>query len=473
MLYQWLETQRMLMRSLDTWAALAVAPWGGLSAAAANPAAAPYEGDARLASVALPGCDWLYRLLQATPEPPPFDIEAVRIAGRAVPVTETVIDRTPFCALRRFGRELDPPTVEEGNSGNGGHSAANARHTEKTASHTKRHRTLLPSSDARPLGRACVLLVTPLAGHHAVMLRETVETLLEDADVYVTDWANARDVPLSEGRFGLNDYVTTVERFLRALAEHGVHLLAVCQGAPPALAASALAAASNAALAPLSVTLMGGPVDTRLHPTMIDRLAATHDIEWFRHTVIDTVPPRYPGAGRRIYPGYVQHAAIVAAHPHRQLALESRYWTSRMSGDDEAIAASLRALNEYSAVLDMDEDYFLDTLRIVFQEQRLARGIWSIGTRRVMAQALTATALCTVEGDRDDITGAGQTHAAHDVCRAIPDAMRMRMTVNDCDHYDLFTGPRWHETVHPALRQFWLANAGEPRPRPTPRAVSA
>ncbi|MGN6319062.1 polyhydroxyalkanoate depolymerase [Trinickia sp.] len=427
MFYQWLETQRALMRSIDAWASLAASPWGAAPLAPRNEqAGAPYEGDARLASVAVPGFDWLYRLMQATPEPPPFGIDSVRIGRDVVSVSETVADRVPFCTLRRFAREFE-------------------------------------STGA--MGRACVLLVTPLAGHHAVMLRETVETLLEDADVFVTDWANARDVPLAEGKFGLDDYVLTVERFLRLLAERGVHVLAVCQAAPPALAASALVAATADTRAPLSVTLMGGPIDPRLHPTMIDRLAATHDIDWFRRTVIDVVPPRYAGAGRRIYPGYVQHAAIVAAHPHRQVALESRYWATRMSGDANAVAASLRALKEYSAVLDMDEDYFLDTLRVIFQEHRLARGTWSIGARRVDPATLTTTALCTVEGDRDDITGAEQTHAAHSVCSAIPATKRLRMTVDDCDHYDLFTGPRWHEVIHPALRAFWLSRGQDSRRR--------
>jgi polyhydroxyalkanoate depolymerase len=426
MFYQWLETQRALMRSLDAWASLAASPWGAAPLAPGyEQAGAPYEGDARLASVAVPGFDWLYRLMRATPEPPPFGIDSVDIAGHAVRVSETVADRTPFCTLRRFARELE-------------------------------------STDATT--RARILLVAPLAGHHAVMLRETVETLLEDADVYVTDWANARDVPLAEGKFGLDDYVLAVERFVRLLAEGGVHVLAVCQAAPPALAAAALVAAADDARAPLSVTLMGGPIDPRLHPTMVDRLAATHDIDWFRRTVIDVVPPRYAGAGRRIYPGYVQHAAIVAAHPHRQVALESRYWASRMSGDAKAVASSLRALKEYSAVLDMDEDYFLDTLRVIFQEQCLARGTWSVGARRIDPAKLIATAVCTVEGERDDITGAEQTHAAHDVCAAIPAAMRLRMTVDDCDHYDLFTGPRWHEVIHPALRAFWLSHGPASHP---------
>jgi polyhydroxyalkanoate depolymerase len=426
MFYQWLETQRALMRSMDAWAALAAAPWGAWPASGDSRAArGSSEDGAPFPPVALPGCDWAYRLIQASPEPPPFCIESVEIAGQAVAVTETIVDRTPFCTLRGFAREAEG-------------SAA----------------------------LACVLLVTPLAGHHAVMLRETVETLLQSCDVYVTDWANARDVPLAQGRFGLDDYVLAVERFLRLLSGRGVHVVAVCQAAPPALAAASLIAASRDDRAPLSVTLMGGPIDTRLHPTMIDRLAATHDIEWFRHMVIDVVPPPYLGVGRRIYPGYVQHAAIVAAHPHRQLALESRYWKSRLAGDSEAIAKSLRALNEYSAVLDMDECYFLDTLRVVFQEQRLARGGWSIGARRVAPQALCETALCTIEGDRDDITGAGQTHAAHDLCSGVHDRMRVRLTIDDCDHYDLFTGPRWHEAIYPALRNFWIAcarNQSSPR----------
>lgn len=419
MFYHWLETQRAWMRSVDAWTALAAAPWGSLPIPTCSQAGMSATSDTPV-TIAPPGWDWIHRLLTALPGPPPFAIESVQVDGRNVPVGETIVDRTAFCVLRRFARQFESP-----------------------------------ANDVR---RSCVLLVAPLAGHHAVMLRETVQTLLQYTDVYVTDWANARDVPLALGCFGLDDYVLAVERFVRSLAPGGLHVLAICQAAPPALAASALAAAANDGYTPLSVTLMGGPIDTRSHPTMIDRLAATHDIEWFRHTVIDTVPPGYPGAGRRIYPGYMQHAAIVAAHPQRQLGLESRYWMSRISGSAAAIASSLRAIDEYCAVLDMDEDYFLDTLRIVFQEQRLAQRNWSIGERGVRPEVLTATALCTVEGDRDDIAGTGQTHAAHDLCVAAADAERMRLTVDDCDHYDLFTGPRWREVIHPALRRFWLTS---------------
>jgi poly(3-hydroxybutyrate) depolymerase len=418
MLYNWLESQRALMRSMDAWAA-SIAQACGMPAGRAEP-------------VAMPGSDWLRRLFQTTPAPPPFAIGSVALGGRQVPIEETVVDRTAFCALRRFAR-----------GGSRAARAAKAKKAEKTAQGGREDGARTP-----------ILLCAPLAGHHAVMLRETVETLLEDADVYVTDWANARDVPLAEGQFGLDDYVLTIERFLRRLCRDGVHVLAVCQGTAPSVAAAARVA-ERGEPTPISVALMGGPIDTRLNPTVVDQLAATHSIDWFRSTVIDTVPVGYRGAGRRIYPGYVQHAAIVAAHPRRQLALELRCWTSRLAGDDAEIAASQRALNEYAAVLDMTEAYFLETLRVIFQEQRLARGTWEVDGRRICGSALTSTALCTVEGERDDISGAGQTHAAHAVCSAVPEALRMQLTVADCDHYDLFTGPRWRETIHPALTAFW------------------
>jgi poly(3-hydroxybutyrate) depolymerase len=427
MLYDWLEVQRALMRSMDAWTA-SIGRACGLPATPADP-------------VAIPGCDWLRRLFQAAPAPPPFAIGSIALGGQQIPIEETVVDRTAFCALRRFARG--------GSRAPSAPSAPSAPRAKKTAKAARAAQGVSEDRACRP-----ILLCAPLAGHHAVMLRETVETLLEDADVYVTDWADARDVPLAEGRFGLDDYVLTIERFLRRLCGDGVHVLAVCQGTAPSVAAASRVA-ERGEPPPISVTLMGGPIDTRLNPTVVDHVAATRSIEWFRSAVIDTVPVGYRGAGRRIYPGYVQHAAIVAAHPHRQLALELRSWTSRLGGDDVEIAASQRALNEYAAVLDMTEAYFLETLRVIFQEQRLARGTWEIDGRRIRGSALTSTALCTVEGERDDITGAGQTHAAHAVCSAIPDTLRMRLTVPDCDHYDLFTGPRWRETIHPALATFW------------------
>ncbi|MFL9861706.1 polyhydroxyalkanoate depolymerase [Paraburkholderia madseniana] len=409
MWYAWLEEQRDLMQSLGNWAMRGCDAWTSPAMPCMPVAAAGY--------------DWLYRLVRPPSASPPFGISAVTVGDRSVPVVEQVVNSTPFCALRKFARAPAPVGSGRGQS----HTAA-------------------PD----------IFLCAPLAGHHAVMLRETVETLLQDGDVYVTDWANARDVPLAAGTFGLDDYVRAVERFLRKLGGAHTHVIAVCQAAAPTLAAAALLARAGE-VAPLSLTLMGGPIDTRLNPTAIDRLAQSHSLAWFRETVIDIVPPRYAGSGRRVCPGFIQHAAIVAAHPHRQLALESRYWSSRLSADATAVANSLRSLNEYAAILDMAEDYLLDTIRVVFQEQHLARGAWRVGGRCVQPQDLASTALCTVEGDRDDVSGAGQTHAAHALCSAIPVQKRCRLTISDCDHYDLFTGQRWREVIHPAVVRFWAS----------------
>lgn len=402
MLYDWLEAQRALARAAGVW-----------SACAGQLCGLPVRMDE---PVGLPGYGWLWRFFQRTPEPPPFGIASVSDGRERVAIDETVVARTPFCTLRLFSRQQQDAAAADS-------------------------------------AREAIFLCAPLAGHHAVMLRETVETLLQESDVYVTDWADARDVPLADGAFGLDDYVLTLERFMLLTGPRRLHVLAVCQATAPTLAAAARLAARGEP-APLSLALIGGPIDTRRNPTSIDRLATAHDIDWFRQAVIDTVPSGYRGAGRRVYPGYLQHAAILAAHPHRQLALESRYWASRVSGDAAAIAASQRALDEYAAVLDMTEDYFLDTVRIIFREQLLARGVWEVGDQRVRGDALTETALATVEGERDDITGAGQTHAAHALCPRVPDELRVRLSISGCDHYDLFTGPRWRDEIHPALACF-------------------
>jgi polyhydroxyalkanoate depolymerase len=380
---------------------------------------ARYEAQRGEPADAAEGLDWLTAVGYASPEPPPFGIDHVMVDGTRVIVIEDVVARVPFCTLRRFRRA--------------GSGAFNAN-------------------------SPAVFLCPPLAGHHAVMLRETVETLLEQHDVYVPDWANARDVPAEAGPFGLDDYVLTLERFIRAAG--AVHVLSVCQATVPALAAVALIAAdahADSGPPPLSVTLMGGPIDASLHPTPIDRFAHDHEIDWFKRNVIDVVPPPYVGKGRRVYPGFIQHAAIVTAHPHRYLALQAHYWASCMTGDLASMTRRLRELSEYASVLDMTERYFLDTIRVIFQERLLPRGIWHVAGRRVALEALTSTALCTVEGDRDDIVGAGQTHAAAALCSAIPAERRLQRTIAGADHYDLFLGPRWREEVHPMLEQFWAA----------------
>jgi polyhydroxyalkanoate depolymerase len=296
------------------------------------------------------------------------------------------------------------------------------------------------------------------------MLRETVETLLKERNVFITDWADARDVPREAGLLSLDDYVLAIERFICAARAQGspVHVVAVCQATVPALAAAALLA-SNGQTPFATVSLLGGPIDTRLNPTFVDRFARSHTLDWFRDNVIDLVPPTYRGAGRRVYPGFIQHAAIVAAHPERHLCLESTYWSDWLAGDAQGALQALRALNEYAAVLDMAECYFLDIIRVVFHEHLLPRQSWSVAGRRVATQALRDTPLCTIEGDRDDIAGAQQTHCAHVICDASPARPDRQLTIPRCNHYDLFTGSRWRDAVNPSLCAFWreIENAAQ------------
>ncbi|MEM5436635.1 polyhydroxyalkanoate depolymerase [Paraburkholderia diazotrophica] len=392
---------------------------------------------------------WLLRSACAFEQAPPFAIDAVTSDvtstvpsavtgdGCRIRVDESVVDTLPVGTLRKFTRKRIAP---------------------------------------EPPGKWPVMLCSPLAGHHAVMMRETVETLLEHRDVYITDWADARDVPPEAGPLPLDDYVLALGRFMRTARAHGtpVHVMAVCQATVPALAAAALLASSQDA--PFaSVALLGGPIDTRLHPTLIDRFARSHTLDWFRTNAIDAVPAPYRGAGRRVYPGFVQQAAINAAHPERHLCLEGRYWASWLAGDMSGALKALRSLNEYAAVLDMAECYFLDIIRVVFHEHLLPRQTWSVAGRRVTTDALRDTPLCTIEGADDDIAGEGQTHCAHELCDTSHARVGGKITVPHCNHYDLFTGERWRDVVHPGLCDFWrevenVASAILRRRRETRRA---
>lgn len=350
---------------------------------------------------------------------PAFDIETAMVEGRAVAVEQSVAIETPFCRLIRFRR--DPGAVGEDGPR--------------------------------------VLLCAPLAGHRAVLLRDTVVALLGHADVYITDWTDARDVPVSAGRFGLDDFVLLLERFMRELGPARLDVLAVCQATVPALAAvSRLATAGQEE--PRSLTLVAGPIDARLSPTALNRMAAGVWLPWLDASVIDAVPPGYAGAGRRVYPGFLQYPTLVAAHPDRHFRLMVDYLCRRQGSDAQAALGIERAVAEHGAVLDMPGEFFLDTLRVVFQRMLLARGTWSVAGQPVRPECLRHTALLTIEGQRDDISGAGQTHAAHGLCTGLPLARRQRVTVPGCDHYDLFSGAAWRERIHP-LVQGWMAAARE------------
>jgi polyhydroxyalkanoate depolymerase len=447
MVYDWIERQRRLLQPIAFWAAQTADPWlsgamlswRDLLLALAGFDALGGETQRTGAGVPLAAAPVHASLpLAGAAAEVPFAIEAVEVDGMTATVVERTVLDSPFCRLLGLERRLP----------------ARARTAAPASGQPSVRQPKL--SDAR-LPRA-VLLCAPLAGHHAVMLRETAETLLCDANVYVTDWANARDVPLAAGRFGLDEHVMLIERFIHALSRTELHVVAVCQATVPALGAVALLAASGAQT-PRTLTLIGGPIDAHLHPTGVGRFAQAHSLRWFSDTVVDAVPPHFAGAGRRVYPGFLQHAALLTAHPHRYTALRAAYFTSLLTGDRAGAGRALRSLREYASVLDMDERYFLDMIDIVFQRSGLARGTWQVRGRTVRPQQVTDTAVLTIEGDLDDITGAGQTHAALALCSALPQHATRALTIALCNHYDLFSGPRWQQVVHREVSDWIAAHA--------------
>lgn len=359
---------------------------------------------------------WFQKLIEPLGTPS-FEIDTVHIDGESHAVTATDACVTPFCRLLAFRCE-----AKEG----------------------------MPE-------RARVLLVAPLAGHRAVLMRDAVLALLQHADVFVTDWADARDVPVEAGHFTLDDCVRLVERFIVELGPHDLDVVAVCQGTVPALA-SVSRLAEEGAGEPRTLTLIGGPLDVRLAPTMLDRMAARLSLTWVDAAAIDVVPPGFPGAGRRVYPGFLQYPALIATHPDRHFALMFDYFYRRQSSDAAATEAIEREAAQFGAVLDMTAEFFIDTLRVVFQQAMLPQGLWSVGGRVVRPDALRTVRLLTLEGACDEISGPGQTHAAHGLCTQLDPALRHRVTAPKCDHYDLFRGQLWRETIHPEIKA-WMTKA--------------
>jgi poly(3-hydroxybutyrate) depolymerase len=351
-------------------------------------------------------------------EKPEFDLHAVEIDGQQYPVVEKEILRTPFCRLLRFKRYSDV--------------AAN----------------IAGLKDDPP-----VLVVAPLSGHHATLLRDTVRTLLRDHKVYITDWVVARMVPAADGAFTLDDYVATIQRFMREIGVEHLHVISVCQSTVPVLAAVSLMAAQGEAT-PRSLVMMGGPIDTRESPTAVNNLATQKPLWWFRTNVIHQVPANYPGRGRSVYPGFLQHAGFMAMNPERHFQSHWDFYQDLVKGDMEDAAAHRRFYDEYNAVLDMPAEYYLDTVRVVFQEHLLPRGLWDVAGARVTPSAIHGTALLTIEGELDDISGQGQTRAAHALCTGITESDRAHMTVAGAGHYGIFSGRRWRTEVYPAVRDF-------------------
>jgi poly(3-hydroxybutyrate) depolymerase len=298
-----------------------------------------------------------------------------------------------------------------------------------------------------------VLLVAPLSGHHATLLRDTVRALLPNHDIYVTDWVDARMVPVSNGPFHLDDYVKYVQDFIRLLGPD-VHVISVCQPTVPVLAAISLMASNNDPCLPRSMVMMGGPIDTRLSPTEVNDLATTKPYSWFETNLIHRVPARHPGAGRRVYPGFLQHAGFLAMNTDRHVRSHHDFYLHLLRGADDDAESHRRFYDEYNAVMDMPAEFYLDTIKVVFQEQRLARGTWEIDGQLVDPSAIKDVALFTIEGELDDISGLGQTAVALTLCSNIPEGKKQHYTAVGCGHYGIFSGRRWREMVYPKIARF-------------------
>jgi poly(3-hydroxybutyrate) depolymerase len=306
-----------------------------------------------------------------------------------------------------------------------------------------------------------VLVVAPLSGHHSTLLRDTVRTLLQDHKVYITDWVDARMVSLEDGVFHLDDYINYVQDFIRKVGPE-VHVISVCQPTVPVLAAVSLMA-SRGEFTPRTMIMMGGPIDARKSPTSVNNLAMNKSFEWFESNVIYRVPPNYPGAGRRVYPGFLQHTGFVAMNPDRHATSHYDYFLDLVRGDDDSAESHRQFYDEYNAVLDMPAEYYLDTIKTVFQDFALVNGTWMVRNAKgkaelVKPQDIKTTALLTVEGELDDISGAGQTRAAHDLCTGIPKARQKHYDVEGAGHYGIFSGRRWREKAYPEIKAFILSH---------------
>ena len=297
-----------------------------------------------------------------------------------------------------------------------------------------------------------VLLVAPLSGHHATLLRDTVRALLTEHDVWISDWVNARLVPLTAGPFHLADYVDYVRDWIRMLSPD-VHVISVCQPTVPVLAAVSLMAAKGD-VQPRTMTMMGGPIDARRSPTSVNNLARHKPYSWFEQNVIQRVPSKYPGYMRRVYPGFLQHLGFVAMNPDRHLNAHIDYYHKLIAGDGESASAHRRFYDEYNAVLDMPAEYYLDTVKMVFQDYALPKGRMYLREELVRPQAIREPALLTIEGELDDISGNGQTEAAHQLCLNVPRERRMHYVAAGVGHYGIFSGRRWREMIFPRVRDF-------------------
>jgi poly(3-hydroxybutyrate) depolymerase len=402
MLYLAYQAHSDIMVPVRAWATMAVTAGGG-ALLAATPAirnlTAAYELIARAG---------------LTHTRPAFGIGSVIVGSREVEVREEAAFATPFGTLLHFRKDV-------------------------------------------AVTQPRILMVAPLSGHFATLLRATVRTMLPEHDVFITDWHNARDVPLTAGRFGVDEYVDHLIKFLEVMGP-GAHMLAVCQPCVAALAAAAAMAEAGNSAQPRSLTLMAGPIDTRVNPTRVNELAKTRSIEWFERNLIASVPLRHPGAFRRVYPGFVQLAAFMSMNIDRHVKAHRDLYENLANGEAEKAAITRAFYDEYFAVLDLTAEFYLETVRLIFQEHALARGRLEYRGRRVDPAAVRRTMLFTVEGERDDICAVGQTVAAHDLCSRLRPYRKGHHMQVGVGHYGVFSGKRWENQIYPLLKNVILSS---------------
>jgi poly(3-hydroxybutyrate) depolymerase len=402
MLYLAYQAHADIMAPVRAWASMAMAA-GGQPFLADNPAvrnlSAVYELIARAG------------LSHTRPH---FGIASVKVGNREVEVREEAAHATPFATLLHFKKDI---------------VAAQPR----------------------------VLMVAPLSGHFATLLRATVRTMLPDHDVFITDWHNARDVPLTAGRFGSDEYIDHLIKFLEVIGP-GAHVVAVCQPCVAMLAAAALMAQAGNPAQPLSMTLMAGPIDTRVNPSKVNELARKRSIEWFERTLTASVPLRYPGAFRRVYPGFVQLAAFMTMNIERHLKAHRDLYDKLANGELEQAAVIKAFYDEYFAVLDLAAEFYLETVRLIFQEYALPLGKFTWHGSVVDPAAIRRTMLLTIEGERDDICSVGQTVAAHDLCSKLRPYLKRHHMQAGVGHYGVFSGKRWENQIYPIVKNAILSS---------------
>ncbi|MEN0653489.1 MULTISPECIES: polyhydroxyalkanoate depolymerase [Hyphobacterium] len=406
-----------MLYSMHEMTRLALTPWRAAANASRRVLRAPWNpvGETFAGRAAAAAAD-LFESVTRRYGKPDWMLPTTEIDGQTVKVTPETVWSSPWCDLVHFARE-----------------------------------------GAKP-GDPKILLVAPMSGHYATLLRGTVETFLPNHEVYITDWIDARMVPLTEGRFDVSDYIDHVRQMITETGAD-THVVAVCQPGPLVLAAVSLMAEDKDPARPASMTFMGSPIDARKSPTVPNKLAEEKPFEWFENNVIHTVPPPYPGALRRVYPGFLQLAGFMNMNWDKHVDAHWQYFSDLVEGDGEPVEKHREFYDEYLAVMDLTEEFYLQTIRLIFQEHALPRGELMHRGRLVNPAAITDVALMTVEGERDDISGIGQTQAAHDLCVNIPEAMRVDWVQPKVGHYGVFNGSRFRAEIAPRMGAFFREHA--------------